>query len=229
MNNLKVVTIILSFMTILVGCATQATSTAKHIKPTERKNQNEIVVNKPFETVWSELIRQLSKSFYVINNVEKESRLINVSFSTDTPENYIDCGTTERTFKKGSVLEAYVYDTAADSSYKNGRKPNNSANITVVDYIQRQTDLSGRINIFVAPVSDNKTEVNVNTKYVFTVKVNGQSQGINVYETIVATQEIDVPPTTVNFTTNIPGKSADFECISKGVMESEIIDMVNAI
>lgn len=230
MTNLGIITITFSMLAILSGCATQAKSTLNYTKPLERNNKNEIVVNRPFENVWSGLIRQLSKSFFVVNNVEKESRLINVSFSSEAPEDYVDCGVSKRIFENGSEKNEYVYSVAADSSYKSGgRKPQNGANLTIVDYVQRNTGLAGRINIYVAPTNDKKTEVSVNTKYVFTVKLTGQAQGINIFGQVMATSEIDIPKSSIDFTTNVPGGSDELKCFSKGVLEDEVLDMVKAI
>ena len=52
---------------------------------------NTITVNKSKEEVWKELIPQIGKNFFVINNLDKESGIINISYSGD-PERYIDCG-----------------------------------------------------------------------------------------------------------------------------------------
>ena len=230
MDNLRIAATSLISAVMFSGCATQATSTFNYTKPSDKRHTNEIIVNKPFETVWSGLIKQLSKSFFVVNNVEKESRIINVSFSSDTPENFIDCGITDRTFERGEEKQVYRYSAAADSAFKLGRKPQNNANnIAIVDYIQRQTDLAGRINIYVAPTSDNDTEVSVNTKYILTIKVSGQAQGINVYDQVVATSNIEAKDYNVSFTTNTSGSSGEIACVSKGALENDILEMVRAI
>jgi len=83
------------------GCATQGKSTTTYLKPTISEVKNEIDVTKSYAQVWDVLVKQLSKSFYVINNIDKESRIINVSFSTNSPAEYIDCGRTLRTYTQG--------------------------------------------------------------------------------------------------------------------------------
>ena len=228
MNKLSVWAVLL-FSVLLNGCATTATSTFNYTQPTKSKIENEVVINKPFEVVWSSLIRKLSKSFYVVNNVAKESRLINVSFSSDTPENYVDCGFTDRTFVMGSLKEDYLYDVAEDSTYKFGRGTNQGGNLTIVDYVNRRTDLDGRINIYVAPVGANKTEVSVNTKYIFTAKVDGTRQWLNLHKQPVTSRAFNVPASVINFTTDTKGSSKEITCFSIGKMETEIIGMLKSI
>lgn len=80
-------------------------------------------------------MKQLAKSFFVVNNIEKESRLINVSFSTETPEKYINCGRTTRTFKLGDEVLTTSYDVAADSSYKFGHGTTANRQFSLVAYI----------------------------------------------------------------------------------------------
>ena len=91
----------------LLGCATYPTSSYVYMPPNEVKYDNEAFVDKPFGVVWDELVEQLSKSFYVINNIEKASRIINVSFSTDTPEEYVDCGISTREYGVKSNMSTY--------------------------------------------------------------------------------------------------------------------------
>ena len=46
---------------------------------------NEVVLPENFEVVWKRLVKNLSADFFVINNIEKASRLINISFSANQP------------------------------------------------------------------------------------------------------------------------------------------------
>ena len=51
-----------------------------------------MLVRQPFEEAWSRAIPQIGKSFFVINNIDKSSGILNVSYTGD-PEKYVDCGT----------------------------------------------------------------------------------------------------------------------------------------
>src|SRR5688500_4758679 len=102
----------------LVGCATQGTSTFNHVQSAAKTIVNEKTVSRPQTLVWDELVRELSKSFYVINNIERESRIINVSFTSNTPGTFVDCGQTTRQYRQGDSVETYNYPVAEKSSYK---------------------------------------------------------------------------------------------------------------
>lgn len=94
-----------------VGCGPKAD--LRYQSPTQTVFQNTAIVNSPFEDTWDRLIKNLSREFFVINNVEKVSRIINVSFYTDTPGDLIDCGMTTRTYQSGGGSpETFTYVTA---------------------------------------------------------------------------------------------------------------------
>ena len=218
----------LTFIVGLYGCATPATSTFDYQDKAAVRVENEITVDKPFEDVWSGLVRQLAKGFFVINNIEKESRLINVSFSTTSPEDYIDCGRTLRTFTKGKENIEYDYEVAADSSYKYGAGTSADGVFTLVGYVDRDTSLEGRINIYIAP-NDQITEVTVNTRYILTLSTRGQITSENIYGQAVQSQVLPNSSDTISFNTNQPNKSQEgISCFSKGLLETEILEMAKA-
>jgi hypothetical protein len=96
------------------------------------------------DIVWDRLVAQLSRGFYVINNIDKVSRLINVSFYSDSPDEYIDCGTTTRTYTRGSESHTYSYPLAESSSFKTGEKRSNG--IITFDW-NRTTKLEGTLSL----------------------------------------------------------------------------------
>ena len=118
----KISLIIASLLVInLLGCATM-TSSYDYMPPKKAIYDNESFIDRPFEVVWDELVKKISKSFYVINNIEKASRIINLSFSTDTPVEYVDCGETTREYGKTPNISTYTYSVAEPSSYKMGAR-----------------------------------------------------------------------------------------------------------
>src|SRR5690349_12455540 len=87
---------------LLSACATPGTSTFKYTEPAPNAAiNNEKIVSKPFSDTWDILVRELAKSFFVINNIDKASRIINLSFSTQQPKEYVNCGKSVREFKYG--------------------------------------------------------------------------------------------------------------------------------
>lgn len=157
----------------VTGCAT---STANYAPPTELRIVNTKLVNKPFDIVWDSLVKELSSDFFVINNIDKNSRLINISFSSQRPSDFVDCGTTSRTFKIGVRDQSYSYKTADGAIFTTTNDQGNIFNI------RRTTRLEGRTNIYVAP-ENASTNVTVNTKYVISVAmaaatVDGRPAGV---------------------------------------------------
>ncbi len=212
----------------LYGCATPATSTFDYRDKPPTKVENEIVVNRAFEKVWNGLVRQLAKGYFVVNNIEKESRLINVSFSTTSPEEYIDCGRTMRTFTRGKEEAEYDYEVAADSSYKYGAGKTTDGVFSLVGYVDRDTSLEGRINIYIAP-NDQITEVTVNIRYILTLSTSGQLTYVNMYGKAAQSQALPHSSDTISFNTNQPNKSQEgISCFSKGLLEAEILEMAKA-
>lgn len=58
---------------------------------------NARVVEKSKAEVWKHLVQKLGQQFFVVNNLDKDSGFINVSYRGD-PEKYCDCRTTHVTF-----------------------------------------------------------------------------------------------------------------------------------
>src|SRR3546814_8516548 len=79
---------------LTAGCAAQAD--LNYRKPTQPSLTNSRTVNAGFEETWDRLVRNMSSEIFVINNIEKASRIINVTFQQDAPERSVDCGATPR-------------------------------------------------------------------------------------------------------------------------------------
>jgi hypothetical protein len=215
-------------MVFVGGCATPATNTYDYRASELVRVENEVTIQREFETVWSDLVRQLAKGFYVVNNIEKESRLINVSFTSSTPEDYLNCGVMKRTFQRGKETETIEYNVAADSTYRYGRGKDPTGVNAIVGTVERKTSLDGRMNIYVAP-SDIGTQVSVNVRYVLTMNTSGVENAIGIYDQVVASQPIPPGSITHSFNTNQPNQNAEgISCFSKGVLENEVLMMAKA-
>ncbi|WP_036800826.1 hypothetical protein [Photobacterium marinum] len=145
----------------LAGCAT---SNLNYSNPQTYNIKNQEIINESFDVVWDRLVKNLSSDFFVINNIEKNSRIINVSFSTNKPSDYVDCGTSTREFSNAHGKKTYTYDPSDSARYTFTNSQGNAFNAT------RTSRLNGRTNIYLAPEGDG-TIVNVNTKYVVDVDI----------------------------------------------------------
>ena len=228
---------LLALSSFLWGCAAIPHSTQYYIEPTtEYEIVTEKRIDKPFEEVWDGLVENLSKSFFIINNIEKTSRIINVSFSTDRAEQYVDCGETTRTFSRGSVNETYQYEVASQSTYKEGGTGGRYNNLPYVMTVNRKPSLKGRSNIYIAPEGDG-TIVTVNTKYIMTLDDDGYVVSENPYG--AATRQDNLPSEKkkmCNFNTNATGKiqfyhpqkgRVEILCRSKGILEKEVLALID--
>ncbi len=224
-NYEKLTLILLISIFALGGCVAPATSIFHYKTNDQITVNNEKLINKPFETVWDELVRELAKSFFVINNVSKESRLMNVSFSSAFPEKYIDCGISARTFTDSQGQQKYNYAVAEDSSYKVAGE--SQPPFSFVHNVQRKTNLEGRINVYVAPEGGN-TLITVNARYVFTVVTSGHTSTHNLYGQVMGRDALPSSIYTQSFNTNELSKDSDGAvCFATGVLEKEILDVTN--
>jgi len=216
---------------LILGCATIAKSEYSYILPNDITVKNEITINEDFDVIWDRLVKRLASSYFVINNIEKSSRIINLSFSSDTPELYVDCGNSHRTFCRNADEEDYNYNVASSSKYKMASQFGFNGNAQHIYYIDRQTHLNGRANIYIAP-TEHGTIVSVNCRFVLEIKVNGLVTQENVFGGINASQSINSETSTIIANTNSPGYAdwgnngvqSKLKCISLGIIESEILN-----
>src|SRR3546814_19749131 len=102
---------VMAAILLTAGCAAQAD--LNYRKPTQPSLTNSRTVNAGLEETWDRLVRNLSSEFFVINNIAKASRIINVSFQTDAHERYVDCGVKHRTYTSPTGTKA-VYPYGRD-------------------------------------------------------------------------------------------------------------------
>lgn len=191
---------------VVSGCAT---SNMSYVPPSEPIITNTKTINQPFDQIWDKMVKELSSDFFVINNIDKSSRLINISFSTDKPSTYVDCGITNRSFENARGKQNYRYATA-DSTLYTFTNTNG-----VVFNASRKTRLEGRANIYVAPEAAG-TNITVNTKYV----LNVQTSAFNV-NGVPAGNETS----TIDFSTKTPQRGGStIGCNTLGVIERKILD-----
>lgn len=214
----------------MAACATPGRSDYNYSPPNGESPINKMVVEEQFSVVWDRLVGGLAESFFVINNIEKESRIINVSFSTSEPERYVDCGTTMREFAYGGESRNYTYRTAESSSFKFAGKWGAYQNLPMVAEISRDTTLEGRANIYVAPHGE-KTLVSVNAKYVLSVRATGVAHGYNLYGTLMRSDRMPPETNTMSFTTLEPGHEVwgangeVVECLTQGILEENVLSL----
>ena len=202
---------VLAALFLVGGCAT---SSYIYTPPTSLSTpENEVVLNEPFEVVWDRMVKNLSADFFVINNIEKVSRLMNISFSASSPGRYVDCGRTRRTFT--NLRGEQVYEYAAADSSRFALTDDRGIAFNIV----RTTKLDGRTNIYVAP-EGGKTVVRVNTRYIVNIQVQwyslaGQPAGTEQHTWAFNTKEIFEQP--------LPQFNVTIRCVALGTLENKIL------
>ena len=205
----------------LAGCAS---SSHLYTPPGEQDVSTEKLIEKPFLEVWDSYVSKLTEDFFVINNISKESRIINVSISANTPSDYIDCGRTARTLKHPSGNKNFNYIVADSSSFEQAVEGSN-----FVDHVVRDTDVQGRVNIFMAP-QGTQTLLRVNVKYVWTNKVSVSGTRITggLFSSVIPYNWSDTVSLGLS-STEIGRKNSGGEvitCRSKGVLESRLLNLL---
>lgn len=189
-----------------------------YIRPTTepQSGANTKVVDRPRDSVWATSVPELSKQFFVINNLDKVSGLINISYGGD-PQRYIDCGRITSYVKNARGERAYDFPGAIAQQAYEVMYPNG------LFFIDRRMNIEGRVNVIFEDIEANRTKITVNTRYVVT-----RSQTIRS----AANSGTQTGTDTISFNT---GGRASFpanpqgqypECIATGALETELLSAI---
>lgn len=143
-------------LALLAGCAGKI----EYMRPSQyNAPSNTKVIDKSRDAVWNAAVPELGKQFFVINNLDKSSGLINISYSGD-PERYIDCGR----------VVSYVQNARGERTYdfpgSRGQVNYEVMGQGMLYFIDRRMALEGRVNLIFEEVSATQTRVTANTRYV---------------------------------------------------------------
>lgn len=135
--------IIITISVFLLSCVS-ASYVAPDTSNPEISNYSR-TIDKTFDETWSALVQYAGTTFFQIDNIERSSGLLTLSFGSSNPELFITGG-------DWSISGARNFD----GDY--------------VEYLSLYSDatLNGRMNIVVQSVSEESTRVTVNARYVFT-------------------------------------------------------------
>jgi predicted small secreted protein len=215
------------------GCATQGVSSVNHRVNVPQKVENEKIFDKPYNKVWDELLEKLSNSIYVIKNIDKESRTINLSFISINPENYVDCGETTRTYRQGNNIETYVYNSSASVRYRLAENNQHHPYLAYYYFIKRDNTLEVLSSIYInnSNIKDS-TILLVDNIYKLKIEFSGQSYAKPYNSNPFMTEKLPNKTSTVFFKTNSPAihifdNVEKITCSSNGRLENEIFSLLN--
>ena len=196
---------------LISGCAGRFAYTPPQ-EPTTIDNH--VVINKSREDVWKSSIPQLGKSFFVINNIDQDSGLINISYSGD-PESYINCG----------QIESYVKNARGERIYRfpaaRARQKYETMEQGQLFMIDRGMSLDGRVNLIFEQLTPKSTRVTANTQYV--VEKNTTLSSLD--------GRFSTMSDTISFSSggssSFPGNAMGATtCVSNGDLEREILEVI---
>ena len=198
---------------IVFGCASQK---ILYTPPTSKKvPKSDITLKKDFQTVWENTVENLTKSFFVINNIAKESNIINVSFSiNNNTKKYIDCGYTTLTVNDEVNL---VNQSTSYATYPFVYKA--SPVDIYVGRGERTQSLDGRINLFIKKLENKTTVYRVNIRYILKRNLKRYTREGHQYLN---------ENRTVSFNSGDEGSFGKLRCRSTGALERQMLALPNS-
>ena len=190
-------------LTAVLFISSCAMMSAKYNPPNNASVEAEYsaFVGKPFEDSWRDLVDYASSNFFAIENFEKDSGLMTLSFGTDQPSRYVDCGHWE---SSGGYTFSGPY----------------------IDYLVKRFDatVSGKMNILVKKDQPESTLVRVHARYVIGVPAMTTPGGTRiesetwVFDTGSSAQKVVSNPA--------PGTRAERICQPTYFAERAILDAI---
>ena len=199
-------------LTIVVwGCATgAATYTPPAPVPAP---PNTITIERSRSDLWRALVPAIGRTFFVINNLDQSSGLINVSFS-GSPETYLDCGRIVSNVSDGTEKHTYAFPAARAQE----RYPIVTG--TGLKVVERSISLEGRVNLILEDVSATLTRLTVNVRYVVTRQIRVAPPAFG--------DAIDVISFSSSGRATFPGDDPGTTCQATGALEKEVLALVNS-
>ena len=216
----------LSFIFLLLfffsGCAGHYTYTPPESPP---PGDFSIVLNQPKAVIWAKMIPRLGKEFFTINNLDKTSGLVNITYQGD-PEKYVDCGSTESLVKNVRGQRTYNFPVSrGDQEFEAlmGRQ---------LFIVSRKMVLESKMNLIFEEMGKGKTKITANANYVLTNTQNNRqiSAFLDTNEKGTFDVEPDEAIETINFKSNgsasFKSTIANGKCFATGQFERDVLALV---
>jgi hypothetical protein len=175
------------------------------------------IIERPRDAVWTSSVPELGKQYFVINNLDKASGLINISYSGD-PERYIDCGRITSYVKNAQGERTHEFAGAKAQQIYEIMDPGSG-----LFFIDRRMNLEGRANLIFEEVESTATRVTVNIRYVVNRTQTIRKAGNNPPQTGSDTVSFNSGGG-ASFPMNVKGQSLD--CVAIGTLEREILSFI---
>lgn len=174
-------------------------------------------MDRPRDAVWSALLPELGKLFFVINNIDKSSGLLNISYTGD-PERYIDCGQIISYVENSRGKR--IYDFPGAKASKSYEILNPGVGLFTID---RRMNLEGRVNIILEEISPSSTRVSVNSRYLLT-----RTQIVQEAAQRMPLSQTDVIQLNTGASASFPSAFQEqvTVCVPTGALEREILSVI---
>lgn len=150
---------------LFVSCAT--IDRFDYSPPSDKNSipSHERVIQVPFDQAWSGLIEAVGKSFFAIDNFEKESGLLTLSFSTRPFSQAVDGGHLWVKFDDSETVAGRAFWLGVRQRATKIDFDGNYA-----DWVEQYLsgDMHGRMNIVLRKQSESTTRITINTRFVIT-------------------------------------------------------------
>lgn len=176
-----------------------------------------VVIDKPRDVVWNASIPELGKKIFVINNIDKSSGLINLSYSGN-PEDFIDCGRIISNVQ--NLAGSRTYDFAGSTPFQNYEVMSRGSLFNV----QRKISLEGRMNLIFEELAQSKTKVTANTRYIVSRNIVVQKAGTNTFPQTVNDSISFNTGLSASFPADNTGRAT--KCVPTGVLENSILSLI---
>ena len=123
------------------GCAVGFTPPVGSNAP----DQYEVIVDRPFNDVWDDLVEYSSRAFFGIDDAERDSGSLTLSFGAESPGDFVDCGTVVIAGERVTTIEFFEMPVRVGP--------------------EDITELRARMNVFVDDLGPDRTLVRVNATY----------------------------------------------------------------
>lgn len=219
--EMKHLLFIFLFLVFLSGCAGQFTYTPPG---SPAPGSNSIILNESKDVIWTKMIPKLGERFFTINNLDKSSGLVNITYKGD-PEAYVDCGRTESRVK--NVRGERTYDFPVSRANQEFEAFIGSELFVVT----RKMVLEGRMNLIFEEMGENKTKISAKAQYVLTNTQTNRQISALIDTNEKGTMDADIEEVTeaINFNSN---GSASFrtipnaKCQPTGKFEKDVLSLV---
>lgn len=175
-------------------------------------------VDRSKDDLWGELIPALGSQFFIINNLDKESGLINVSFSGE-PDSYLDCGWIKSTVVGPRGTRTYDNPVARGTISYQYFDTNTG---TGVWNVQHNLSLEARANLIVEELGPRQTMVTVNTRFTVSRTVRSQNVTMRTFPSEFSESISFGTNETAEFSNSALGTS----CRSTGKLERELLALI---